>query len=76
MDNHPLFPDVCAKTGKWFRRHENYFVAAGRMKQSLRNLRDFNGYRHPVVQWASGSFTGLSRPSHQAPGSESAFRSK
>jgi hypothetical protein len=25
VDNHPLFPDVCAKSGKWFRRTAELF---------------------------------------------------
>jgi hypothetical protein len=25
LDNHPLFPDVCAKSGKWFRRAAELF---------------------------------------------------
>jgi hypothetical protein len=24
-DNHPLFPDVCAKSGKWFRHQGELF---------------------------------------------------
>jgi hypothetical protein len=25
IDNHPVFPDVCAKSGKWFRRAGELF---------------------------------------------------
>ena len=37
-DNHPLFQDVCAKSGKWFRHRENCFVAAHATKQLSENF--------------------------------------
>jgi hypothetical protein len=29
IDNHPVFPDVCAKSGKWFRRTGELFRGQG-----------------------------------------------
>jgi hypothetical protein len=37
-DNHPSFPDVCAKSGKWFRHRENCFVAGHATKQFSENF--------------------------------------
>ncbi|QWG11307.1 hypothetical protein KMZ29_16300 [Bradyrhizobium sediminis] len=52
-DNHPLFPDVCAKSGKWFRRQENCFVGGCRTKQLPENFNDFSRPNGRLVRWAS-----------------------
>jgi hypothetical protein len=45
MDNHPLFPDVCAKSGKWFRRPGVLFRGRAPTKQLCEKLNDFNQMR-------------------------------
>jgi len=42
IDNFPLFPDVCAKSGKWFRRRENCFVGGRATKQLSQNFNQFS----------------------------------
>jgi hypothetical protein len=37
-----LFPDVCAKSGKWFRRQEKCFVAGHATKQLPENFNEFS----------------------------------
>ncbi|MDP1583642.1 MAG: hypothetical protein Q8M18_09465 [Bradyrhizobium sp.] len=37
-DSHPLFQDVCARSGKWFRHQENCFVAGPVTKQFSENF--------------------------------------
>jgi hypothetical protein len=42
VDNHPLFPDVCAKSGKWFRRRGELFRRRGPTKQLDGKCNDFS----------------------------------
>jgi hypothetical protein len=45
LDNHPAFPDVCAKSGKWFRGAAELFRHRGPTKQFLKKINDFNRTR-------------------------------
>jgi hypothetical protein len=45
IDNQPLFPDVCAKNGKWFRRAGELFRHGSRTKQPPEKLNDFTRIR-------------------------------
>jgi len=49
LDNHPAFPDVCAKPEKWFRHQENCFVGAGLTKQDRKNTNDFSRMRRSFM---------------------------
>jgi hypothetical protein len=42
VDTQPAFPDVYAKSGKWFRRVAELFRRRGRTKQSFQRFNDFN----------------------------------
>jgi hypothetical protein len=41
-DNQRLFPDVCAKSGKWFRRVPELFRRRARTKQFHKKFNYFN----------------------------------
>jgi hypothetical protein len=41
----PLFPDFCAKSGKWFRRREICFVGGRATKKLSEKLNNFNRWR-------------------------------
>jgi hypothetical protein len=41
-DNHRLFPDICTKNGKWFRRAEELFRRPGRTKQEPEKFNEFS----------------------------------
>jgi hypothetical protein len=45
IDSQRLFPDVCAKSAKWFRRTEELFRRQRPTKQFAENLNDFSGAR-------------------------------
>ena len=55
LDTQGLFPDICAKSGKWFRGGENCFVAAAATKQF--------GAKSPVI-----SVTAVIAPANSANG--------
>jgi hypothetical protein len=41
-DSQRLFPDICAKTAKWFRRYGELFRQPFRTKQWPENLNEFS----------------------------------
>jgi hypothetical protein len=41
-DNRRLFPDICAKNGKWFRRAEELFRRLDRTKQWPEKFNEFS----------------------------------
>jgi hypothetical protein len=45
IDSQRVFPDVCAKSAKWFRRTEELFRRLRPTKQFAENLNDFRGAR-------------------------------
>jgi hypothetical protein len=42
IGNHPLFPDVCAKSGKWFRRAGQLFRRSPADETIGRKVSNFN----------------------------------
>ena len=43
LDSGLLFPDICAPSGKWFRRARELFRGPGATKQWDKNTNDFRG---------------------------------
>jgi hypothetical protein len=63
VDNHPLFPDVCAESGKWFRRAPELFRGPGPDETIVKKIQSFQpntielgatlcgSLNQPVVHW-------------------------